>query len=602
MICKICGTDIREAAFCPMCGAKAGTTANENSHTENCSPEHRYKYRGIDADSTTVLTNRAEQKAEKNQFENNKSGNRDDIKKPSAVQNADEFRVVTDTPVKENTSKKKKIIVGVFIGVLALLIALAAVVYAWIVNRNPITYYTKTLYYQEDARISNINGNQVDYASCDNAKIVKKDYANGRYLLEDSADNQMLLASKNGVTKIADSKGIQQILYGNQLNRFFYFTTEEEDTYSLYEVTDDGEKEITAEVPDLLSSAISENGEYMAYSYCKDKASYVVSEVLPSGEVNQIADLDASIDIVYVSNEGKIFGSLLQEKKNDDDKESYLIYEVQEKQTRGTAYLGLQYFGYYEKLNSYVMEDADNNLYYVGMSDEGEEKLLASGVEWFMDISEPEEYENVCNKEVSVSPQRDTAMQTKAPVILYYKDKTLYCYDVLNSKESEKIADDVTDLNSIQVWNNNQILYLNHENLYKAVMESGKWAKSILIHKNCSEFQYMPSADSVVYLADKTLYSYENGKETLLADAVESFDLDAKNEALLYSTGSSLVYKKNMKAEKQEYHVASEGAVYLIDKTAYYTGIDGTFSKMILKTSDKEAIVKNPDEVTVIWR
>lgn len=596
MICKICGADLKDAAFCPMCGAKAGTEVNnekEKDVTEYC-----YRNQGMDVDATTVLTSMSVQKVK----ENNKSGNRDDIKEDTLFQKKEEFRVVVDKPVKKEKKKKKKVIIVIAVISAFLIIVLAVIGYYFLSYKNRIKYNAKTLYYQYQTEICNIDEMKVDYSSYGNLKIIKSDYKNNKYLLKDKEKDQMILASEKNAMEIGTSKNMQQLLYGNQLDKLFYFTAEDTGMSNLYKVEDDEEKEISKKISNLLSGSISENGSYMAYSYCNGEDSYVICEVLPSGEVNQIADLDSSANIVYVSDEGKVFCSVLQKKNNENEKNTYLIYEVQEKKTYGSVFSGLKYFGYYQYLDAYVMEDTDGNLYYVNMKDTGAEKLLASGIGWFMDISEAQEYENSCNREVIVNEQAETTLQTKTPLILYYKDETLYWYDILNSEESKKITENVDELTNLQVWNENQIFYKSNGDLYKTVLQDGKWTRNILVHKNCSEFQYMIATNSLAYLTGNELYIYKNEKQELISDKVESFDINDKTGSLLYSSGSNLVYKKNINAKEKEYHIASEGNVYLIGKMAYYTGLDGEFNKIDLKTLDKTEIVKNPSNITVIWR
>ena len=605
MICKICGTDIKNAVFCPMCGAKKGSEVNTevDVETSTCYP----KYQGMDIDSTTVLTSEDMYHIHKdNQFENNKSGDRDDIKKDTSMQEKKEFRVVDAKPMKKTKKDRKKIIIIVVSIAIAVVIALTILIYYFLLSKNNVVYNNKIIYYKEQAHIYNTDGLKIDYSAYVNAQPFKNDYENNICLLKDAGTNQVILASEKNVVKIGEPSTLQQLVYGNQLNKLFYFVSENTAEDGLFQYSNGAEKEIAKGITNLVSSGISEDGKYMAYSYRNGENSFVICEVLPSGEVNQIATLDTSASIIYVSNEGKIFCSLLQKKNSGNEKEkekdSYLIYQVQDKKTYGSAILGIKYFGYYSNLDAYILEDSESNLFYVDMKDNGKEKLLASGIGWFMDVSGGQKSQNSCNQQAVINGQINTTLQTKMPLIIYFKDNTLYWNDVSNGNESKKIVDNIQNIENLQIWNNNQIFYENNQNLYKTVFEKGEWQPPIMIHKNCSQFQYMTTDNALIYLSDNKLYVFSKGKENKISDNVVSFDTDSKNGNLLFSTKGSLFYLKNITKSGKEYHIASEGNVFLRDNTVYFTNINGGFNQMDLKTLEQKEIVKNPEDITVIWR
>ena len=57
MKCRVCGTEIGEQIYCPMCGASANPQQEaEVEQQEQIGAEHSYQYQGIDADATTVLS------------------------------------------------------------------------------------------------------------------------------------------------------------------------------------------------------------------------------------------------------------------------------------------------------------------------------------------------------------------------------------------------------------------------------------------------------------------------------------------------------------------------------------------------------------------
>lgn len=587
MKCRVCGTEIGEQIYCPMCGAAVNPEqGTESEQQEVVQPDNSYKYQGIDTDATTVLTvNSIGNESEK---ENN---------------NEEKCVISGEVELPKKSHKKLIIILSIIAGVL-LIAGISIFCYFHYIYPNKITYLEKSIYFVSKGEIANEDGLKLDasYKSSKEGQLIQANYENDTFLYMGTDGKSIEKVTEEKNIKAEEEEQIVSIIADNAISKVYYWTERETNVYSLHCI---GEKEpLKRHVTGVTGTVISQNGEYLAYSYKAEEDAYVVCEIVPSGEINQIATLESTARVIGVTDEGDVFCEL-QNKSNGNTEEgeeeelTYTIYCVQDKKSYGSNLAQIQYFGYYSELDSFVIKTADKAIYYVNTGEAGEERLIATNVDWFADISEPCKYECSCDREAVLAGGNPKTLRNTTPHYYYLKEDNLYSYDILNDSESKKVVGDFGEAYNIEIWNNELIFYMEGEKLYSCEKIEEEWQEAKLLAKECVSYQYSPEKKCTYYLADGTLYSYEDGKEQKISNKVKSFDLNLEDGILAYNTDTSLIISKK---EEEEYAVKSDGQVLVIEDDVYYTDKEKTLYKLSGETGETEKVADMVETIMYIWK
>ena len=586
MKCRVCGTEIEGQIYCPMCGAAVNPEQGIEEEREEVPTDAVYQYHGIDADATTVL-----------------AGNNIINESESEESSEEESCVVSGEAELPRKSHKKLILVLGITVVVLLITGFSIFCYFHYIYPNKITYMGKSVYFETEEKIGNSEGLNIAVSDKNRSRtLLQADYNKNVFLYMGTDGKRLEQIDERGKTKTSEEKKIVSVIADDNLSKVYYWTQEKENAYSLRCL---GEKDVVKRyVTGVNGTVISQNGEYLAYSYKAEEDAYVVCMVMPSGEVNQIAALEHPARVLGVTEEGKVFCELqnpVNEKAEDEGKPevTYTVYCVQDKKNYGSDLRQVEYFGYYSKLEAFVMQTADKSVYYIDMKNEGKEKLVATNVDWFTDISEACKYQQSCDREKILGGSKPGTLKNGQPCYYYLKENNLYRYNILEDNESQKVAAGFGRAREIELWNDELIFYLAGENLYSCEKSEEGWQEPKLLAKKCVEYQYVPKQKCVYYLADETLYSYQDGKEEKISDKVKSFDLNPEEGKAAYSTDTSIViYQK----EAEEYAVKSEGKIFLTENDVYYMDAQKMLYQLSVETGEIKETAGRVEEVRYIWK
>lgn len=588
MKCRVCGTKIGEQIYCPMCGASVNPQQEtEVEQQEQMETEHSYKYQGIDADATTVLS--------VNHIVNEKE----------EKENNEEEKCVVSGEVEMPRKSHKKLILVLSIIVVVMLIAGSGVFcYLHYIYPNKITYMHKSVYFESEENMRSSEGLNLDVSSknSDTRTLIKADYNKNIFLYAGTDGKSLERIGEEGNRSALEDKKIVSVIADEAISKVYYWTQEEENIYSLHCLGE--EDTLKRYVTGVNGTVISQNGDYLAYSYRAEEDAYVVCEVMPSGEVNQIVTLETPARVLGVTEDGKVFCEQQNPSngKNEEGEEpevTYSIYCIQDKKNYGSDLSEVVYFGYYSNLASFVIQTADKSVYYVDTNEGGGERLIATNVDWLSDASEPCRYQQICDREVILGNGMPEALENTAPCYYYLKENSLYSYDILKDNESQKVAGNFGRAKNIEMWNHSLIFYLAGEKLYSCEKTGEGWQESKLLAKGCAGYQYSPEQECIYYLADETLYSYKDGKEEKISDKVMSFDLNQEEGVLAYSTDTSLVVCKK---EEEEYAVKAKGQIFAVGQDVYYTDAKKVLHRLTGESGEIEEVADRIETIMYIWK
>ena len=588
MKCRVCGNEIGKEIYCPMCGAAADPKKGKEEIQEQTQEEYSYQYQGVDTDATTVLS--------VNKIENKKDENKENSKEEKCV-------VTGEVEIPKKSHKKLIIILSIIAAVL-MVTGIVVFCYFRYIYPNKITYKEKTLYYAGAGMLGNSDDveEKVPDTSDGSYALLQSEYENSKFLYMGTDGRTLELTGKKKSKKASEDKQIVSVVADESLNKVYYWTQEEENSYSLHCLgADDVVKRY---VTGVNGTVISSEGDYLAYSYQADEENYVICEVMPSGEVNQIATTENPVRVIGVTDKGKVFCQQQNQKNQSSEdgeevKLTYNIYCVQDKKSYGTEYAAITYFGYYKNLDAFVVQTEDKAVYFVDTTEEGKERLVATNVDWFTDASEPTKYEQSCDREVILGSNMVKTYENTSPCYYYLKENSLYSYNILEGKESCKVAANFGRAQKIQLWNQNLLFYLAGENLYSCEKIEKDWQEPKLLAKKCTAYQYAPGKNCVYYLADGTLYSYADGKEEKISGGVKSFDLNAEEKTLAYNTDTSVIVREK---DEEEYAIKSQGQVFVIGKDVYYTDAKNTLYCLENETQETKKVAKQIEKIKYIWK
>lgn len=587
MKCRVCGNEIGKEIYCPMCGALADPKQEKDELQEQIQEEYSYQYQGVDTDATTVLSiNKIENKSEN--MENNK----------------EEKCVVSGEVELPKKSHKKLIIILSIIAAVLMVAGIIVFCYFHYIYPNRIVYKEKVLYYAGAGKLANSADveERIPDTTEDVYALLQREYKSNRFLYMGTDGKSLELVGEGNSKKVSEDKTIVSVVADESMNKVYYWTQEEENAYSLHCLSENDV--VKRYITGVNGTVISSKGNYLAYSYQADEENYVICEVMPSGEVNQIATMENPVRVLGVTEEGKVFCEQ-QNQKNESNEEgeevklTYSIYCVQDKKSYGTDFADITYFGYYENLESFVVQTEDKAVYYISTKEEGKIQLVATNVDRFTDASESSKYEQSCDRERILDGNLVKTYENTSPCYYYLKENSLYSYDILNGKESCKVAGNFGRAQSIQLWNDNLLFYLAGENLYSCEKAEEEWQEPKLLAKKCTTYQYAPEEECIYYLAGGTLYSYADGKEEKISDDVKSFDLNAKEEKLAYNTDTSLVVCGK---KEEEYAIKSQGQVFVIGEDVYYRDAKNTLYCLENETQEIKEVAKEIEEINYIWK
>lgn len=583
MKCRVCGSEIENQIYCPMCGATVNPQ-QEVQEQQQEQADYSYKYQGIDADATTVLS--------VNNIENEKE----------EKENDEEEKCVVSAEVElPRKSHKKLIIILSIIATVLMVAGIAVFCYFHYIYPNKIAYMEKELYFVNKGAIESSSGAKVKKPD-GSYTLIQADYEKNAFLYAGEDGKSLVIAGEKENLKASKDKQIVAVIADEALSKVYYWTQEEENFYSLHCMGE--EDTIKRYVTGVNGTVISEKGNYLAYSYQAGEDAYVVCEVMPSGEVNQIATMENPVRVLGVTEEGKVFceqqnPANTRTEEGEEPELTYTIYCIQDKKNYGSDLSMVTYFGYYSNLNSFCIQTADKSVYYFDMKEEGKEQLVATNVDWFTDVSEPCTYEKSCDRQVIFGNSMDRNFENTSPCYYYLKENCMYSYDILNDQESCKVAGNFGRAQKIEMWNSNLIFYLAGDKLYSCEKLDEEWQEPKLLAKGCTDYKYSPEQDCVYYLTDETLYSYGDGKEEKISDKVKSFDLNPKEERLAYNTDTSIViYEK----EEEEYAVKSQGQVFVIGQDVYYTDDKNNLYQLLSETGETQKVTDGIESVGYIWK
>lgn len=588
MKCRVCGTKIGEQIYCPMCGASANPQQEtEVEQQEQMETEHSYKYQGIDADATTVLS--------VNHIVNEKE----------EKENNEEEKCVVSGEVEMPRKSHRKLILVLSIIVVVMLIAGSGVFcYLHYIYPNKITYMHKSVYFESEENMRSSEGLNLDVSSknSDTRALIKADYNKNIFLYAGTDGKSLERIGEEGNRSALEDKKIVSVIADDAISKVYYWTQEEENIYSLHCLGE--EDTLKRYVAGVNGTVISQNGDYLAYSYRAEEDAYVVCEVMPSGEVNQIVTLETPARVLGVTEDGKVFceqqnPSNGKTEEGEEPEVTYSIYCIQDKKNYGSDLSEVVYFGYYSNLASFVIQTADKSVYYVDTNEGGEERLIATNVDWLSDASEPCRYQQICDREVILGNGMPEALKNTAPCYYYLKENSLYSYDILKDNESQKVAGNFGRAQNIEMWNHSLIFYLAGEKLYSCEKTGEGWQESKLLAKGCADYQYSPEQECIYYLADETLYSYKDGKEEKISDKVMSFDLNQEEGVLAYSTDTSLVVCKK---EEEEYAVKAKGQIFAVGQDVYYTDAKKVLHRLTGESGEIEEVADRIETIMYIWK
>lgn len=587
MKCRICGNEIGKEIYCPMCGAPADSKQEQEELQEQVQEEYSYQYQGVDTDATTVLSiNKIE----------NKSENEENSKEEKCVVSGE-----VELPKK---SHKKLIIILSTVAAVLMVAGIIVFCYFRYIYPNKIVYKEKVLYYAGAGKLANSADveERIPDTTDNDYVLLQCEYENNRFLYMKTDSKSLELVREKNSKKASEDQRIVSVVADESLNKVYYWTQEEKNAYSLHCL---GENDVVKRyVTGVNGTVISSKGNYLAYSYQADAENYVICEVMPSGEVNQIAAMENPVRVLGVTEDGKVFCEQQNQKNESNEEEeevklTYSIYCVQDKKSYGTDFAAITYFGYYENLESFVVQTEDKAVYYISTKEDGKIQLVATNVDWFTDASESSKYEQSCDRERILDGNLVKTYENTSPCYYYLKENSLYSYDILNKKESSKVAGNFGRAQSVQLWNDNLLFYLAGENLYSCEKIEEEWQEPKLLAKKCMTYQYAPAEDCIYYLTDGTLYSYAEGKEEKISDNVKSFDLNAEEEKLAYNTDTSLVV---VGKSEEEYAIKSQGQVFVIGEDVYYRDAENTLYCLENETQETKEAAKEIEEIKYIWK
>lgn len=589
MKCRVCGTEIGEQIYCPMCGASVNPQQEtEIEQKEQMETEHSYQYQGIiDADATTVL-----------------SVNHVVNEKEEKENNEEEKCVVSEETEIPRKSHKKLILILSIIAGMMLIAGVGIFGYFHYIYPNKITYLNKSIYFESEACIENSEGLKLDVSSTNSEAriLINADYNKNIFLYAGTDGKSLERIAEEGNRKALEDKEIVSVITDDSISKVYYWTQEEENMYSLHCLGE--EDTLKRYVAGVNGTVISQNGDYLAYSYRAAEDAYVVCEVMPSGEVNQIVTLENPARVLGVTEDGKVFceqqnPSNGKNQEGEEPEVTYSIYCIQDKKNYGSDWSEVVYFGYYSNLASFVIQTADKSVYYVDTNEGGKERLIATNVDWLSDASEPCRYQQICDREVILGNGMPEALENTAPCYYYLKENSLYSYDILKDNESQKVAGNFGRAQEIELWNHNLIFYLAGEKLYSCEKTEEGWQEPKLLAKECAGYQYFPEQKCIYYLADETLYSYKDGKEEKISDKVRSFDLNQEEGVLAYSTDTSLIVRKK---DEEEYAVKTDGQVFVAAQDVYYTDAEKVLYRLSVKNGEIEEVADRIEAIIYIWK
>lgn len=587
MKCRVCGTEIGEQTYCPMCGAAANPQQEmEVEQEQQVETEHSYKYQGIDADATTVL-----------------SVNHIVNEKEEKENNEEEKCVVSEEDEMPRKSHKKLILVLSMIAVIMLMAGIGVFCYFHYIYPKKITYMHKSIYFESEENVRSSEGLKLKVSSknSDTRTLIGADYNKNIFLYSGTDGKSLERITEEGNRKALEEKEIVSVIADDAISKVYYWIQEEENIYSLHCLGE--EDTLKRYVTGVNGTVISGNGDYLAYSYRAEEDAYVVCEVMPSGEVNQIATLETPARVLGVTEDGKVFCEQQNPSKGKTEEGeelelTYSIYCIQDKKNYGSDLSEVVYFGYYSNLEAFVIQTADKSVYYMNTK-EDTQRLIATGVDWFSDASEACKYQQVCDREVILGGSKPKTWKNTEPCYYYLKENTLYSYDILKDNESQKVVGNFGRAQNIEMWNHNLIFYLAGEKLYSCEKTEEGWQESKLLAKGCTDYQYAPEQECIYYLADETLYSYKSGKEEKISDKVKSFDLNQEEELLAYSTDTSLIVSKK---EEEEYAAKAEGRIFVVGQDVYYTDAKKVLHRLSGESGEIEEIADGIETISYIWK
>lgn len=587
MKCRVCGTEIGEQVYCPMCGASVNPQQETKTEQQGqIGAEYSYQYQGIDADATIVLSaNSINEKEEK--------------------ENSGEERCVVLGEVEVPRKSHKKLILVLSIAAVVMLITgIGIFCYLHYIYPNKITYMHKSIYFESKENMENSEGLKLDVSSknSDARSLIGADYNKNIFLYAGTDGKSLEWIAEEGNVEVSEDRKIVSVIADDAISKVYYWTQEEENMYSLHCLGE--EDTLKRYVTGVNGTVISQNGEYLAYSYRAEENAYVVCEVMPSGEVNQIVTLENPSRVLGVTNDGKVFcqqqnPSTGKTEEGEESESTYSIYCIQDKKNYGSDLSEVVYFGYYNNLESFVIQTADKSVYYMDTREEGTQRLIATNVDWFSDVSEPCKYQQVCDREVILGISKPKTLENTTPCYYYLKENSLYSYDILQDNESQKVAGNFGRAQNIEMWNQSLIFYLAGETLYSCEKTEEGWQEPKLLAKKCADYQYAPEQECIYYLADGTLYSYKDGKEEKISDKVKSFDLNQEEGLLAYSTDTSLVICKK---DEEEYALKANGQIFVIGQDVYYKDTKNTLYRLSGETGETEKEADEIEAIKYIWK
>lgn len=584
MKCRICGNEIEEQIYCPICGAPIN--AEQETQTEQGQPDYTYKYQGIDADATTVLS--------ANGIVNEKE----------KEENREETSVVSGEVEMPRKSHKKLLLILSVIAAVFILAGSGIFCYFHYIYPNKITYMQKSIYFMGEEQIKNSEDLKLDIADSKQEvfTLLQANYEKNVFLYTGADEKSLRRIDKKGNIEVTEDNKIVSVVADETLDKIYYWTQEDENAYTLHCLN---EKTILKRyITGVNGTVISSNGEYLAYSYKAGEDAYVVCEVMPSGEVNQIATFEQPVRVLGVTEEGKVFceqqNPVKGEGQEGEEQElTYTVCCIQDKKSYGGDWSKVLYFGYYSNLDAFVIQTADKSLYYVSTKEQGEERLIATNVDWFTDASESCKYMQSCDRVKVLGNSYAKLLKSAEPCYYYLKENSLYSYDLLKEKESQKVAENFGRAQNIELWSNNLIFYLAGGKLYSCEKSAESWQDAKLLSKNCIKYQYAPEQECVYYLAGQILYSYKNGKEEKIADKVKDFDLNLEDEVLAYNTDTSIVICGK---EEEEYAVKSGTQVFAVGQDVYYLDTKNAICRLSGETGKTHKEADSADTIMYIWR